>query len=252
MTPEQETPVAADKAGLDIAALAAHQVPALAHLKQACTRLLASSQLALADVATRIADDPGLILAVLRRVNQGRGEHRARITSIDSAVNLLGQAQLETLIETVPVLEETCAGDDLPRALRLYERQRLAAHFAVHWAQLREDKSPSECRVAAICSGFAEILLCVYHSEQYRRAAALAGVCSEAAATQTFGVGYAQVGRELAATWALPELIGDALTPSRHQFYRPLGLMLANELARVLRRTSVETVEVWVIARAGR
>ncbi len=225
--------VTLSEGALDFEALGGQRVPALAAHHGACMSMLSRASCTLKDVADLVCEDPGLALAVLCDVNAGRDPERARLLSIEASVNLLGQERLRTVLNRVPVLEELVSGDALRRALGLWERQRLAGCLVEHWALLREDKSPSECRIAALCSGFAEMLVCVYAPQRHLQVLQLqSGRCAEAASGAALGRSYNAFGRDLVEAWKLPELIEDALAGERFEFYRPLGVMLANELAR--------------------
>ncbi len=229
----QSTARSAASSPVDLKALCERVLPALSAQKKACIELLAGDNCTLSEVVERISTDPGLTVAVLQTVNRKRGEQRTRIASIDSAANLLGQTRLRACIEKLPELEKTCRATDLPTVLMLWERQRHAAAQAGYWAQLREDKSPSECRIVASCAGLPELMTCLYHPETYRAVLARQNAHgSQAASRQALGTGFSELGRRLVQRWRLPELLDDVFRPERYEFYRPLGIMLAGELAR--------------------
>ncbi len=220
-------------AALDIDALSERDLPVRGAEKQACMAMLSRENCTLSAVVERIVLDPGLTVAVLRTVNRKRGANRARLAAVDSAANLLGQRQLRACIENLPELEDTCRADNLPMALMLWERQRHAVAQAAHWAHLREDKSPSECGIVAGCVGLPELMTCVYHPDAYRSVVTLQNERgSQGASVRVLGTDFAALGRHLVQRWCLPELLDDVFRPDRYEFYRPLGIMLASELAR--------------------
>jgi hypothetical protein len=215
-------------------ALGERALPTLSSRKKACISLLTRHNCTLGDVISIIVVDPGLTVAVLQNVNRRRGKKRVRIASVESAANLIGQTQLKACIEEVPELETVCRAEDLPITLMLWERQRHAAAQAAHWALLREDKSPSECAIVAMCAGLPELMICVYHPHEYRAVLAAQDALGSQGAGATRGVDFAGLGRQLVQRWCLPELLGDVFRADRYEFYRPLGIMLASELARLV------------------
>jgi len=227
-----QSPVA--RAPIDMQALGELALPTLASRKKACVSLLARRNCTLGDVISIVVVDPGLTVAVLQNVNRRRGKKRVRIASVESAVNLIGQTQLKACIQEVPELETVCRAENLPMTLMLWERQRHAAAQATHWAQLREDKSPSECGIVALCAGLPELMTCVYRPDEYRAVFRAQDELGSQGAGVARGVDFAELGRQLVQRWCLPELLGDVFRSERYEFYRPLGIMLASELARLV------------------
>ena len=210
-------------------------------LKQ-CLRVLKTSKRSLAGVSALIALDPGLCMLVLRYVNRIRSQsdNRIEINSVVSAVNLLGENALNNLLASAPILEqkikEPQAIDDY---IDIVDRCIHAAQFAKRWAKIRNDGVPGELEVAGLLRDIGELALCAHHHQSYaeiRRNAEQKRVCSARASTNILGFSTTQLGRALATHWHMPDVVRDGLNTRRWELFRPQGVMLASECARLAER----------------
>lgn len=204
-----------------------------------CQRVLKGSKRSLAGVSQLIALDPGLCMLVLRYVNRirSRSTNPVEINSVVSAINLIGENVLSTLIAKAPVLQQKIAGDQAVRDYcALVDRSIHAAQFSKRWARIRNDGAPGELEVAALLRDVGELMLCAHDYEVFttiRRLARERRISLSRASTSVLGFSALELSQQLARHWFLPDVVRDGMNSERWELYRPQGVMLASECARL-------------------
>ncbi len=219
--------------------LANIQLPAMALTVQRVGRLLGSAAATHADYQRALALDPGFTLSIFRRLANHPRAATAEIATLAHALSLLGLAPL-TEGMGLPLLRRS-GGDAAQQALRaLYSRAGHAAHYLRHWAALRRDPHGEELALAALLRGCGEMALWAGAPETMERIARHReqGMGRESSALAVLGFTLEQLDLALARHWHLPPLVQESLQPSGAFQPRPLGVMLADALAR-------ETAQTW-------
>ncbi len=229
------------KNDLDIFArkLADKPLPVAENRFATCQRLLKYNKRSLAAAADLIMLDPALSMLVLRRVNRirSKSENPLEISSVISAINLMGENAVSNLIGHVSVLEHKITDEKtVSDYYQLLDRSLHAAEFSNNWAKLRNDPVPEEPRVAALLRDIGELALCVHHHdifEKIRLCASEKHISQSSASIQVLGFSLLQLSEQLAQHWFLADIIIDAMNPQRYHFYRAQGVMLASECVRL-------------------
>ncbi len=204
-----------------------------------CQRLLKHDKHSLANATELIMFDPGLCLMVLRHSNKirSRSGQPLEITSISSAVNLLGENAMRNLIGGVTVLEDKIEDERiLSDYYQLLDRSYHAARFSNSWSEIRKEVIPEVVGVAAVLRDIGEIALCAHHHSLFYKIRKLADerqVSLSYASNEVLGFSLNQLSAQLAKHWFLPEEVRDGMVPARCDRYRAQGVMLASECARL-------------------
>ncbi len=169
-----------------------------------CQQLLKYSKRSLVNASELIMSDPGLCTAVLRNINRIRSqsENPLEITSIISAVNLLGENSMHSLIGSVPVLERKIKDKNiLSDYYQLIDRSFHAAQFSKNWAITKNDPVPDEIGIAALLREIGEIALCTHHHNLFRQIRDCASeqhVSLSYASVEVLGFSLSQLSAQLA------------------------------------------------------
>ncbi|MEW6646023.1 MAG: HDOD domain-containing protein [Pseudomonadota bacterium] len=211
-------------------------LPALPQTVAELTRLSADDNVNMWNLARVVEKDPGLCIALLRRVNTG-GQKRlhTEVTTVEHAMMMLGLTQLRTLPKAVPLIQR--AGDAMgrERALRLMAQSYHAGWQARELARLRKDLEPDEVFLPALLHHLGEILLWLHAPAkmvQIEELAAQQQMEPEEAQYVVLGFGLDHLTLMLARRWGLPTLLQDSLKSENAQQPRVYGVMLAVQLAR--------------------
>lgn len=211
-------------------------LPALPQTVAELTRLSADDNVNMWNLARVVEKDPGLCIALLRRVNNG-GQKRLRteVTTVEHAMMMLGMTQLRALPKAVPLIQR--AGDAVgrERALRLMARSYHAAWQARELARLRKDLEPDEIFLPALLHNLGEILLWLYAPAKMTQIEELTSqqqMEPQEAQYVVLGFGLDHLTLMLARRWGLPTLLQDSLKSESAQQPRVYGIMLAVQLAR--------------------
>ncbi|MEM7210119.1 MAG: HDOD domain-containing protein [Pseudomonadota bacterium] len=204
-----------------------------------CQLAIKNSRKSLSVASDIITQDPGLCMWVLRHVNRSRSKNsdRLEITSVMSALNLLGDQAAKQLIGRVDVLEHKITDRAVASVYsNLLDRMLHVSTFAERWAQLRGDQSASELRIAGLLRNIGELAVCAHHHEDYlaiSKKAATPNTSLTSAAREVLGFSFDELSVELTQLWHLPELVADSNRCERLDVYRPQGVMLAAECTRL-------------------
>lgn len=211
-------------------------LPALPQTAADLARLSADDNVNMWNLARVLEKDPGLCVALLRRVNAG-GQKRLRteVTTVEHGMMMLGLTQLRALPKSVPLIQRAGDATGRERALRLMARSYHAAWQAREMARLRKDLEPDEIFLPALLHHLGEILLWLYAPAKMAHIEELTArqqIEPEEAQYVVLGFGIDHLTLSLARRWGLPTLLQDSLKSESAQQPRIYGVMLAVQLAR--------------------
>ena len=191
--------------------------------------------------------DPGLSTRILRHVNYIKSKineseaihiNPIEINSVLSAINLMGEDKLISLISALPVLEEKIEDQRIVEDYkRLLDRCIHASHFAGYWARLRGDSVPGEIEIASLLRDIGEMAVCIYAHDAYREIdqRSKENTISRARiSADVLGFSFMDLSMELSRRWWLPDIVRDGIDNSRWQLLRTECIMLASECARLI------------------
>ena len=213
------------------------------HHKYCKKALLAEGQ-ELSTIAWVAARDPALSLALLSHINKKRDlskkcdlSKRQEVTSIKSAIGLLGVQGLARVLESIPVLEDQT--QDLAAIksyMQLYLRVHHGAMQASELSDIRNDFSPSEVFLAAQTQCIAQLAICFFDHDHYlsvREMVFSKHLPYVVAEMNVLGFDCHDLSHALAEKLKLPELVFKALKIADFSIARPQAIMLGAELARL-------------------
>ncbi|MFU2488691.1 HDOD domain-containing protein [Thauera sp. WH-1] len=168
-----------------------------------------------AEVARLVAADPALTARLLRLVNSAMFGHRARIDSVDRAVQLLGLQQVHDLVLAMSlhaVFAGVCPAQlDMRRFWRNSVLNGLASRAAARQAQM---PSSERLFVIGLLADVGHLVL--YQTVPELAAEALAAASHgdetlDAAERRIVGCDFAEIGAALADRWQLPPCFAGAI-----------------------------------------
>jgi HD-like signal output (HDOD) protein len=181
-------------------------------------RLLDDPNSGQAQIAKCLAQDPALVVMLLRLANSAAFAPSRTVDSVDRAVALLGREQVRRLVITGAV---TSAADRLPEQhlLPLEFFWRHSAYCAVIARLLAEKADPSLEGVVflgGLLHDLGQLVLFSQVPEETQRAfleslSALQTISPQTAEHDQFGFDHAQLGGALAEHWGLPPVLCDIL-----------------------------------------
>ncbi len=203
----------------------------------ACKALLEDENRALGDLIPIIELDPALSALVLSHVNKARGASTQGITTLQSAIGLLGHDSLGRLLADVPSVEDVIKKPDtLVDYERLVHRSLHAAIQARAWARAQNDRLPEEIYISALLRYIADLMLCAHAHEGYRhiqRIMLTDKLPARAAEQQILDRPLNELGIALGQRWRLPEESLASMDPVKAFNFRSTGLLLACEASRL-------------------
>ena len=214
--------------------LKSQPLPAMAFTQQRVSALMARPSSTHADYQRIIARDPGFALSVFRHLGALRNPPREPITTLAHALALAGTAPLEAGVKNLPCVKSLSDTTGSRQGLlACYSRAVHAAMYLYQWGEIRNDPNPEELLLAALLHDCGEMALWSAAPDQMAavESRATRGLNRENAALAVFGFTPIQLSLGLAESWGLPPLIGDSISPDGAFRPRPLGVMLACELA---------------------
>lgn len=206
----------------------------------ACLRLLKNDKRALSDLIPLLRQDPSLSALLLAHVNlaRKRGEHR--ISTLQSAIGLLGHDSLERVLRRASVFE-TINQDSL--AAQAFEQLILrgvqAATQVQHWAKQQKDRLPEELYLSALLRPIGELMLCAYDFPSYCKILTLVhekNLPDSVAETQVLGQPLRLLALHMGHAWKLSQETLQCMDPINVFNFRSMGVLLACESARLAER----------------
>ncbi len=216
------------------------EIPVLKHSARELQRLRAENGLLNARaVAAVVTDDPLMTVKLLRHMQLHKGVHqRHELVDAKQALLMMGLETFFRDLPAQPVAEDMLHGhkEALLYLLRTVRRAQRSAHYAFDWALRLHDLHAEEVQVSALLTHFAEMLMWCFNPGPMlairRRQLADPGLRSVDAQRQVLGFSGAELQRQLAIEWRLPELLLNLLDPSQSGTTRVRNVMLAVNLAR--------------------
>lgn len=212
-------------------------------LKQTARDLAAlredEDKLTAASVADVIARDPMMTVKLLRYLQQHK--HRiqtAEVVQVEQALLMLGVEPFFNNVPPQPVAEEMLKSHivALPPMLRVVHRSHRASEYAKDWAVRLRDLHYEEVRIAALLHDISEILMWCFAPEQMLKIRDMQqkdkALRSRDVQQQVLGFALADLQKELAVQWELPELLLILMNDSSASQPRVRNVVLAVNLAR--------------------
>ena len=219
-----------------LATLADKALPCVGAKQARALALLADENKSLAELIPILAQDPGLAIALLRHINEKRRGSGNEVTTLDSALGLMGKASVERLLKAVPSIESlTQDAGQVETYIQLCWRSFHASQQASQWAQQRKDRSPGEAAMTAQCFYIGELALCAHDYSRFGEIARTSAGqrCSDRCAEQrVVGTSLLELGRQLGMHWGLADTTLEAFDPMSVFNPRAVAVQLAAELAR--------------------
>ncbi len=210
-----------------------HPLPAMPRTIQRIGQLLSSPVATHADYARVIVLDPGFTLAVFRHLHD---IHRLTdpVVSLVHGVSLLGTGPVTAFSSELPRLNKPLPGKIRSGLHGCYAQAIHAAAYARQWGDMRRDPHSEEAAIAALLHNCGEMALWGQAREQMQKIEQhrQRGLDRDSAALAVLGFTLDQLSLGLAQAWGLPPLAEASLQPFGAFQPRPLGVMLANAVAR--------------------
>ncbi len=208
-------------------------LPALAPIVAKALTVLEREDFDWREVAEILAQDPPLVAQLLRLANSAMTGLRRRVTSLLTALKVLGARAVRNLLLTLSVRTFL----QVPAELRLWEHSiacALVARWLAHQTNLVD---PEEAFTAGLLHDLGKSLLYRCFPESYQRALYLAhlqGCPTFLMERLIFTVTHGEIGAWLLMRWRLPSLFCDVVAdhhhPYRHSHSLAWHLFWANRL----------------------
>lgn len=205
----------------------------VAALREDDDRLTANS---IADVLAR---DPMMTVKLLRYLQQHkRKAQTTEVVQVEQALLMLGVEPFFNNVPPQPVAEEMLKSHivALPPMLRVVHRSHRASEYAKDWAVRLRDLHFEEVRIAALLHDIAEILMWCFAPEKMLEIRNMQqkdkALRSRDVQQQVLGFALADLQKELALQWGLPELLLILMNDSSAKQPRVRNVVLAVNLAR--------------------
>ncbi|MCS7186259.1 MAG: HDOD domain-containing protein [Armatimonadetes bacterium] len=179
------------------------ELPALAPIVQRVLVLLEREDFDWHEVAEIIAQDQNLAAQLLRLANSAMTGLRRRVTSLTTALRILGARPVRNLLLTLTVRPFL----QTPSEVRLWEHSLACALVARRLAQQTQLVDPEEAFTAGLLHDLGKTLLLRYFPQSYKRASSIAhhqGCPTFLMERLVFSVTHAEVGAWLLERWRIP------------------------------------------------
>ena len=188
------------------------QLPALPTIVNKLIRVVSSVETSAEDAASLIEKDPALTTKVLRLANSAFYGMPRSISSVSSAVVVLGFNTLKSLVLSASVIAMFPSnGSKLAfDRMRFWKHSIVCAMIARSIAQEIMDTTimdPQSAFCAGIMHDIGKLIFELFTPQEYAQVCKLSqgqGVCLEKAEAEIMGITHAQIGLILADKWALP------------------------------------------------
>ena len=218
--------------------LTEHRLPIFAHTAAAFRREIKEPILNWGTIGEIILKDPGLVLETLQQLMASSRRARSlEVTDMSQAAMLMGVDRVKSLIDGVPIVEETLSEEDAVRFTRAVNRAFHAAFQARNWAQWRNDFAPEEIFTATLLHSIPELALWTSSPKKMqllRRRIYREGMSADDAQHITLGNSLQHYGRMATSDMHLPSFIHDVLRPENAKLPRVHGVLLAVQLANTV------------------
>ena len=179
------------------------ELPALAPIVQRALVLLEREDFDWREVSEIIAQDQNLAAQLLRLANSAMTGLRRRVTSLTTALRILGARPVKNLLLTLTVRPFL----QTPSEVQLWEHSLACALVARRLAQQTQLVDPEEAFTAGLLHDLGKALLLRYFPQSYKRATSIArqqGCPIFLTERLVFSVTHAEVGAWLLERWRIP------------------------------------------------
>ncbi len=220
--------------------LSQSELPVLRHTARDLALLRADDKnLSASSISNVIKHDPIMTVKLLRYMqNIKRKAQTTELVQVEQVLLMLGTEQFFNHVAPQPLIEEQLKGHvvALPPLLRLMHRSHRASEYAYGWAVYQHDMHYEEVRVAALLHDIAEMLMwCFAPGDMLKiRNFQLQDKTLRSRDVQQRVLGFplAELQKELAALWGLPELLLTLMDDASANSPRVRCVTLAVNLAR--------------------
>ncbi len=217
-----------------VANLAKRPLPALAVTVKRVQLLLDDPNTNNHSLQQVIGLDPGFTMDLYRRFGVISGSRRGPVSNIAHAISMLGPAPVQQAVNSLPVLDKNLPDAAKSGIYHCYSRAVHASIYAQDMGAQRGEKNPEEMGHAALLYNCAEMALWTYANKAMQKIHRVVtkGADYGSASHSVLGFTLEQLSTELARVWHLSPLIVEAMERAWQSQPRPMGVVLANSLAR--------------------
>lgn len=190
-------------------------------------------------VAEVIARDPIMTVKLLRYLQRHKGRAQTtEVVQVEQALLMLGLEPFFNNVAPQPLIEEMLNKHVVALApmLRVVHRSHRASEYAKDWAVQLRDLHYEEVRVATLLHDIAEILMWCFAPDMMLEIRDIQQkdktLRSRSVQEQVLGFALAELQKELAVQWGLPELLLMLMNDSGTKQPRVRNVELAVNLAR--------------------
>jgi len=179
------------------------ELPALSPVVQQALILLEREDFDWREVSEVVAQDQNLVAQILKLANSALTGLRRRVTSLTTALRILGARPVRNLLLTMTVRPFLHA----PSELQLWEHSLACAFVTRKLAQQTQLVDPEEAFTAGLLHDIGKTLLLRFFNQSYKRAQQIAkqqGCPTFIAERLIFSVTHAEVGAWLLEKWRIP------------------------------------------------
>ncbi|MBW8078264.1 MAG: HDOD domain-containing protein [Gallionella sp.] len=186
-----------------------------------------------------IARDPMMTVKLLRYLQQHKRKvQTAEVIQVEQALLMLGIEPFFNNIAPQPLVEDMLKAHvaALAPLLRVVHRSHRASQYAMQWAVQLRDLHYEEVRIAALLHDISEILMCCFAPDEMQQIRAIQqnnkALRSQHVQQQVLGFSLAELQKELAIQWGLPQLLLNLMNDASNHQQRERNVTLAINLAR--------------------
>lgn len=223
-----------------VAKLGQSELPVLKHTARDLAALREDrNNITAHDIASATKHDPMMTVKLLRYLQ--RNKHRSQTTElvqVEQALLMLGTEPFFSHVVPEPLIENLLKTHALalPPLLRMMHRAHRASVYALEWAVYLHDMHYEEVRVAALLHDLAEMLMWCFSPDDMLKIHDIQlhdkTLRSHDVQQQVLGFTFAELQRELAKQWGLPELLLILMNDASASSPRVRNVTLAVNLAR--------------------
>lgn len=190
-------------------------------------------------IANVVTDDPLMTVKLLRFMQTHKHRNQTyELVDVKQALLMLGLEPFFREVPAAPIVEDVLQGhlEALVQLLQTVRRAQRSAYYAYDWALRLHDLHAEEVHVSTLLSHVTEMLMWCFSPAQMldirRLQQADSSLRSADIQKRVLGFTGAELQRQLAIDWHLPELLQNLLDPALAKTSRVRNVTLAVNLAR--------------------
>ncbi len=210
-------------------------LPVLPQIVEELRRTLDDKSCDMRKVAGVVEKDPSLTVRVLKVANSVFHGFAGKVTTVQLACSLLGQATIEGLVTTVSVMNALRTGsDDCFDPVKFWSHSLQTGLCALDVADHLHYKLRGDVFTCGILHDIGKIVMSHLRRDEYRKMMALhrGGMPYREAEIQTYGADHTQIGLWVAQRWSLPETFA-ACIRGHHDWPEVRETMMQKRVAAV-------------------